>query len=74
MARYFQPHIARMAGYTPGEQIEAAGVVKLNTNENPYAPSPAVARALATLRIESGDPGKAPISKGQSNRCLVGAA
>jgi len=45
---YFRKNIERMAGYVPGEQ-PAAGekVVKLNTNENPYPPSPA---ALAALR------------------------
>jgi histidinol-phosphate aminotransferase len=47
--RYFLPHIAKLQAYTPGEQINAAGVIKLNTNENPYPPSPAVARALATV-------------------------
>lgn len=36
-----------MAGYTPGEQPREAQVVKLNTNENPYAASPKVAEALA---------------------------
>ena len=49
MTRYFLEHIARFDGYTPGEQINAAGVIKLNTNENPYPPSPAVARALAAV-------------------------
>jgi histidinol-phosphate aminotransferase len=35
-----------MSGYTPGEQRNDADVVKLNTNENPYPPSPRVVAAL----------------------------
>lgn len=41
------PHIAAMAAYTPGEQPQGGGWVKLNTNENPYPPSP---QALAAIR------------------------
>src|SRR5436190_3859767 len=45
--------VREMEGYTPGEQ-PAAGerVVKLNTNENPYPPSPKVMQAIAQIEPE----------------------
>ena len=43
---YFLPHIARMEGYTPGEQPQQGQYIKLNTNENPYPPSPLVLKRL----------------------------
>ena len=43
---YFRPEIERMAGYLPGEQPQGGKAIKLNTNENPYPPSPAVDRAI----------------------------
>lgn len=46
MSRFFQPHIARMQGYVPGEQPRDGVYIKLNTNENPYPPSPRVAEAI----------------------------
>jgi histidinol-phosphate aminotransferase len=46
MNRYILPHIARLSGYVPGEQPQGGGFVKLNTNENPYPPSPRVKLAL----------------------------
>ena len=49
MASVFRPAIDRMAGYVPGEQPQETGWVKLNTNENPYPPSPRVAAAIRQL-------------------------
>lgn len=43
---YFRSDIEAMAGYVPGEQPRGTKVIKLNTNENPYPPSPAVVRAI----------------------------
>src|SRR5215207_7646124 len=50
---FVRANVRDMQGYTPGEQ-PAAGerVVKLNTNENPFAPSPKVMQALAQVEPE----------------------
>jgi histidinol-phosphate aminotransferase len=42
----FRKNIAAIEGYVPGEQPEDGGFVKLNTNENPYPPSPRVLSAV----------------------------
>lgn len=44
----FRPNIERLHGYVPGEQPQDAGWIKLNTNENPYPPSPLVVDAIRT--------------------------
>ena len=42
----WEKNVRRVTPYVPGEQPREAGFIKLNTNENPYPPSPAVQRAL----------------------------
>ena len=49
---YFRENIEQAEGYVPGFQPKAADVTKLNTNENPYPPSPAVVKALAGIGPE----------------------
>ena len=49
---YFRNNVAKAEGYTPGLQPRQADVTKLNTNENPYPPSPAVAEAIQALDPE----------------------
>src|SRR5438094_2541955 len=46
MSPFLRPNIRAMAGYTPGEQPRDGAFVKLNTNENPYPPSPRVLEAV----------------------------
>jgi histidinol-phosphate aminotransferase len=49
MSQFLRPNIRAMAGYTPGEQPQGDGIIKLNTNENPYPPSPRALDAMAEL-------------------------
>jgi histidinol-phosphate aminotransferase len=49
---YFRSNIEKTQGYEPGFQPRAAGVVKLNTNENPYPPSPKVLEAVSNISPE----------------------
>ena len=53
MKSHFRPAIDALAGYTPGEQPKMNRLVKLNTNENPYPPSPRIAEALKSFSPEN---------------------
>lgn len=52
MSRYWSKVVQRLTPYVPGEQPKLANLIKLNTNEHPYAPSP---RALEAMRAEVGE-------------------
>jgi len=52
--KFVRPTVRDMDGYTPGEQpAPGARVIKLNTNENPYPPSPDVMKAIRDIEPES---------------------
>jgi len=50
---YANAHVQKLKGYTPGFQPKDGGWIKLNTNESPYPPSPAVYTALAKAMGDS---------------------
>ena len=52
MSRFWSDRVHGLVPYVPGEQPSRAGLVKLNTNECPYGPSP---RALDAIRAATGD-------------------
>jgi histidinol-phosphate aminotransferase len=46
MSRFWSPIVHQLDPYVPGEQPKLANLLKLNTNENPYGPSPKVLAAI----------------------------
>lgn len=53
MSRFWSPVVRTLTPYVPGEQPKLANLIKLNTNENPYGPSPRVLEALRAEAAES---------------------
>lgn len=49
MSKFWSPFVSDLVPYVPGEQPKLTKLVKLNTNENPYGPSP---KALEAMRAE----------------------
>ena len=52
MSKFWSPFVKDLVPYVPGEQPKMSRLVKLNTNENPYGPSP---KALEAMRAELND-------------------
>ncbi|WP_087688154.1 histidinol-phosphate transaminase [Pandoraea sp. PE-S2R-1] len=56
MSRFWSAGVADLTPYVPGEQPQMQRLIKLNTNENPYGPSP---RVLAAIRDALGSDAEA---------------
>jgi len=52
MKRFWNPFLSSLTPYVPGEQPRLEGMIKLNTNENPYPPS---AKAIEAMRKAADD-------------------
>ena len=52
MSQLWSPFVKNLVPYVPGEQPKMTRLVKLNTNENPYGPSP---KAVAAMQAELTD-------------------
>ena len=52
MSRFLSPRLDTVTPYTPGEQPQDQQYIKLNTNESPYLPSPAVIAAVSEHEVE----------------------
>ncbi len=53
MSRYWSDLVNQLTPYVPGEQPQGDRLIKLNTNESPYQPSPAVLTAIAAVSGDS---------------------
>ena len=53
--RFWSPEVRELDPYTPGEQPKIQNILKLNTNENPYPPSPKVVAAVQAVLENSAD-------------------
>lgn len=68
MSKYWSRFVHDLDPYVPGEQPKISGLIKLNTNENPYPPSPTIAgtigtEAIASLRLYP-DPNSSALKQG----------
>ena len=53
--RFWSPEVRELEPYIPGEQPKIQNLLKLNTNENPYPPSPKVVAAVQAVLADSAD-------------------
>ena len=53
--RFWSPEVRELEPYVPGEQPKIQNLLKLNTNENPYPPSPKVVAAVQAVLANSAD-------------------
>ena len=53
--RFWSPEVRELEPYVPGEQPKIQNLLKLNTNENPYPPSPKVVEAVQAVLADQAD-------------------
>lgn len=53
--RFWSPEVRELEPYVPGEQPKIQNLLKLNTNENPYPPSPKVTEAVKAVLVDQAD-------------------
>jgi len=53
MSRFWNPDLQNLSPYVPGEQPKLEKLIKLNTNESPYGPSPKALTAIAANTNDS---------------------
>lgn len=53
--RFWSPEVRELEPYVPGEQPKIQNLLKLNTNENPYPPSPKVVEAVQSVLVNNAD-------------------
>ncbi|MES5482154.1 histidinol-phosphate transaminase [Bradyrhizobium sp. INPA03-11B] len=74
MSRFWSSVVHNLSPYVPGEQPKIDGLIKLNTNENPYPPSPRALAAIAAtadrLRLYP-DPRATALREAIATRCGV---
>jgi len=75
MSRYWSPVVGTLSPYVPGEQPKLQDLVKLNTNEHPFGPSPKVLQALRAACDDSlklyPDPGSDRLRQAIANHFKV---
>ena len=71
----WENNVRKVVPYTPGEQPKIRNLIKLNTNENPYPPSPKVLEALRSLEGDAlrryPDPASSGLVEAIAKRCGV---
>ncbi len=53
MSRFWSKTVNELTPYVPGEQPKLSQLIKLNTNESPYGPSPKALAAIAAANTDA---------------------